>query len=82
MARSYERSSVKSQVYCYGCGQDITENADNRYNMHDPQCKEALPIWKKFVSERFERLNIDVDLDLLLLDQDEKCIGRMCFGPS
>ena len=65
-------------MYCYGCGQDITDTPSNRYNMFGSACEEALPIWKNLATEVFHELNTtDIDIEQLL-NNNGKCIGRMC----
>ena len=74
------------KLYCYACGQDISDNSSNRYNMFGSACEEALPIWKHFVEEVFDELEVDVNMEQLLSDGKSKinvlvgCVASALFA--
>ena len=61
---------VASQfILCFGCGKDITSQTANRCNILKPSYSKTLQVWKRLVVERFEELNVDVDINQLLIKQ-------------
>ena len=44
--------------------------------MLSSSCYRAIPIWKRLLSERFDELNVKIDVDLVLHDGD--FVGKMC----
>ena len=49
-------------ILCCGCGKDITSQTANRCNILKPSYSKTLQVWKRLVVERFEELNVDVDI--------------------
>ena len=62
-------------VICFGCGNDITLQAANRYNLRSPSCKKTFRIWKRLVVEKFDAANIDFDA---LLNNENGTAGKIC----
>uniref|UniRef100_A0A1X7TE38 ZAD domain-containing protein n=1 Tax=Amphimedon queenslandica TaxID=400682 RepID=A0A1X7TE38_AMPQE len=68
---------MSTNVICYGCGKDLSNQATNRYNLLSDSCSKALPVWKKLVKKRFLEIGIKVKVDQLLSDESG-FHGRMC----
>ena len=52
------------RILCFGCGKDITSQTANRCNILKPSYSKTLQVWKSLVVERFEELNVDVDINM------------------
>ena len=46
--------------------------------MLGPACSKALPVWKRLATEKFESLDIEVDIDKVIYDEEDGFYGRMC----
>ena len=44
-------SAVKKPVICFGCGSDISEKANNRYNLLSSSFNNLLDTWKRLLAE-------------------------------
>ena len=56
-------------IICFGFGNYITSQTANRCNIRKPSYSKTLQVWKRLVVERFEELNVDVDINQLLIKQ-------------
>ena len=56
-------------ILCFGCRNDITSQTANRCNILKPSYSKTLKVWKRLVVERFEEMNVDVDINQLLIKQ-------------
>ena len=55
---------IEQTIFCYGFGNNITMETDNRYNMLSPSCSKTVSIRKSMI-ECLDKLNIEIDSNLL-----------------
>ena len=68
---------MTASVTCFGCGKGIVQ-ASNRYRMIGPMCINALPVWRRLISEKLSSMDVEVDIDKLIYDEEDGFCGRMC----
>ena len=64
-------------MICFGCGNDITLQAANRYNLRSPSYMKTFRIWKRLVVEKFE-LTEAANIDFDALVNNENGAGKIC----
>ena len=67
----YEGSGAHG-ILSFGCGNDDTSQTANICNIIKPSYSKTLQVWKSLVVERFEELNVDVDMTTMITP-------RRCF---
>ena len=60
----------------FGCGKDITSQTANIFNILKPSYSKTLHVWKRLIVERFEELNVDVDINMHM---STMITTRRCF---